>query len=156
VESFGEWLLHHRGAAESTRYTYAQGANGRLSRILTTLLLLRAGYGQIPYSSLESLIEASQDACYLALRQTQPTGGRSERRPEILGYRFFACPPWSHAAPLLLGSGEGLVVNTSSFGERFYMHGPAYGAGKAGVDKMAHVALVCVPRTTRSQRQCSR
>jgi len=42
------------------------------------------------------------------------------------------------AAPLLLANGEGLVVNTSSFGGRIYMHGPAYGAGKAGIDKMAH------------------
>ena len=43
-----------------------------------------------------------------------------------------------YAAPLLLRNAEGLVVNTSSFGGRCYMHGPAYGAGKAGVDKMAH------------------
>jgi NAD(P)-dependent dehydrogenase (short-subunit alcohol dehydrogenase family) len=42
------------------------------------------------------------------------------------------------AAPLLVANGEGLVVNTSSFGGRIYMHGPAYGAGKAGTDKMAH------------------
>ncbi|QIX26503.1 SDR family NAD(P)-dependent oxidoreductase [Nocardioides sp. JQ2195] len=43
-----------------------------------------------------------------------------------------------HAAPLLVASGAGLVVNTSSFGGGCYMHGPAYGAVKAGVDKMAH------------------
>lgn len=44
-----------------------------------------------------------------------------------------------HAAPLLVAGGPGgLVVNTSSFGGRCYMHGPAYGAVKAGVDKMAH------------------
>lgn len=42
------------------------------------------------------------------------------------------------AAPLLIKNGEGLLVNTSSFGGRCYMHGPAYGAGKAAVDKMAH------------------
>ncbi|RLQ21584.1 SDR family NAD(P)-dependent oxidoreductase [Seongchinamella sediminis] len=42
------------------------------------------------------------------------------------------------AAPLLLASDRALVVNTSSFGGRIYMHGPAYGAGKAAVDKMAH------------------
>ena len=30
--------------------------NGRLSRVLTTLLLLRAGYSYVPYSSLESVI----------------------------------------------------------------------------------------------------
>lgn len=43
-----------------------------------------------------------------------------------------------YAAPLLVNNGEGLIVNTSSFGGRCYMHGPAYGAGKAAVDKMAH------------------
>ncbi|ORI23983.1 short-chain dehydrogenase [Rhodococcus sp. 1168] len=42
------------------------------------------------------------------------------------------------AAPLLIEGGSGLVVNTSSFGGTCYMHGPAYGAGKAAVDKMAH------------------
>lgn len=43
-----------------------------------------------------------------------------------------------YAAALLLKNTQGLIVNTSSFGGRCYMHGPAYGAGKAGVDKMAH------------------
>jgi len=50
-----------------------QDGNGRLSRILTTLLLLHAGYAYVPYSSLESVIEQSKDAYYLALRQTQGT-----------------------------------------------------------------------------------
>src|SRR6202167_89039 len=50
-----------------------QDGNGRLSRILTTLLLLRAGYSYVPYSSLESVIEQSKDGYYLALRQTQVT-----------------------------------------------------------------------------------
>ena len=50
-----------------------QDGNGRLSRILTTLLLLRAGYAFVPYSSLESVIEHSKEGYYLALRQTQGT-----------------------------------------------------------------------------------
>jgi len=50
-----------------------QDGNGRLSRILTTLLLLRAGYSYVPFSSLESVIEQSKDGYYLALRQTQNT-----------------------------------------------------------------------------------
>lgn len=50
-----------------------QDGNGRLSRILTTLLLLRAGYEYVPYSSLESVVEQSKDAYYLSLRQTQAT-----------------------------------------------------------------------------------
>ncbi len=41
------------------------------------------------------------------------------------------------AAPLLVRTGGGLVVSTSSYGARCYMHGPAYGACKAGIDKMA-------------------
>src|SRR5712671_1136925 len=50
-----------------------QDGNGRLSRILTTLLLLQAGYAYVPYGSLESIIEESKDAYYLSLRQTQGT-----------------------------------------------------------------------------------
>lgn len=50
-----------------------QDGNGRLSRVLTTLLLLRSGYTYVSYSSLESVIEQSKEAYYLALRQTQGT-----------------------------------------------------------------------------------
>lgn len=50
-----------------------QDGNGRLSRILTTLLLLRAGYTHVPYSSLDSVIEQSKDGYYHALRQMQST-----------------------------------------------------------------------------------
>ncbi len=42
-----------------------------------------------------------------------------------------------YAAPLLIASGRGLITFTSSFGSVCYMHGPAYGAQKAGVDKFA-------------------
>lgn len=50
-----------------------QDGNGRLSRILTALLLLQAGYVYVPYSSLESVIENSKEGYYAALRQTQQT-----------------------------------------------------------------------------------
>lgn len=50
-----------------------QDGNGRLSRALTTLLLLQAGYSYVPYSSLESVVEQNKEAYYLALRQTQGT-----------------------------------------------------------------------------------
>ena len=50
-----------------------QDGNGRLSRVLTTLLLLQAGYAYVPFSSLESVIEQNKEAYYLALRQTQAT-----------------------------------------------------------------------------------
>jgi Fic family protein len=50
-----------------------QDGNGRVSRILTTLLLLRAGYMYVPYSSLERIVEANKDHYYLALRRGQQT-----------------------------------------------------------------------------------
>jgi Fic family protein len=50
-----------------------QDGNGRLSRVLTTLLLLQTGYAYVPYSSLESVVEQNKDAYYRALRQTQGT-----------------------------------------------------------------------------------
>lgn len=50
-----------------------QDGNGRLSRVLTTLLLLKVGYSYVPYSSLESIIEESKEGYYLALRKTQAT-----------------------------------------------------------------------------------
>jgi Fic family protein len=45
--------------------------NGRLSRALTNLLLLQAGYEYIPYVSLEEIIEERKDDYYLSLRRTQ-------------------------------------------------------------------------------------
>ena len=50
-----------------------QDGNGRLSRVLTTLLLLRAGYAYVPYASLERVIEENKDLYYNALRRTQTT-----------------------------------------------------------------------------------
>ncbi len=50
-----------------------QDGNGRLSRVLTTLLLLRSSYAYVPYSSLESVIEQTKEGYYLALRKTQGT-----------------------------------------------------------------------------------
>ncbi|MBX2929665.1 MAG: Fic family protein [Saprospiraceae bacterium] len=50
-----------------------QDGNGRLSRALTTYLLLKSGYQYVPYSSLEAIIEQEKQGYYLSLRQTQTT-----------------------------------------------------------------------------------
>lgn len=47
--------------------------NGRLSRALTIMLMLKSGYTYMPYASMESVIEATKDAYYRALRGTQKT-----------------------------------------------------------------------------------
>lgn len=55
-----------------------QDGNGRLSRALTTLLLLRAGYEYVPYSSMERVVEDNKDAYYLALRTAQVSLDKGE------------------------------------------------------------------------------
>ncbi|WP_448446447.1 SDR family NAD(P)-dependent oxidoreductase [Mycolicibacterium sp. XJ775] len=53
-----------------------------------------------------------------------------------VGLRSAYVASW-YAAPLLLAAERGLIAFTSSPGSVCYMHGPAYGAQKAGVDKLA-------------------
>ncbi|MDQ7003367.1 MAG: Fic family protein, partial [Ghiorsea sp.] len=50
-----------------------QDGNGRLSRVLISLLMLKSGYAYTPYSSLESIIEKNKDVYYLSLQRTQKT-----------------------------------------------------------------------------------
>ena len=61
-----------------------QDDNGRLSRVLTTLLLLKTGYGYVPYSS----VEQNKEGYYLSLRHTQTT--LADEYPNWLPWlRFF-------------------------------------------------------------------
>src|ERR1700733_9254250 len=53
-----------------------------------------------------------------------------------VGLRSHYVASW-HAAHIMVPRGSGLIAFTSSFGSVCYMHGPAYGAQKAGVDKFA-------------------
>ena len=64
-----------------------QDGNGRLSRVLTTLLLLKAGYAYVPYSSLESIIERNKESYYLALRKTQ--GSLKSNVPDFSSWLLF-------------------------------------------------------------------
>ena len=53
-----------------------------------------------------------------------------------VGLRSAYVASW-YAAPLMAAQRRGLIAFTSSFGASCYMHGPAYGAQKVGVDKFA-------------------
>jgi NAD(P)-dependent dehydrogenase (short-subunit alcohol dehydrogenase family) len=53
-----------------------------------------------------------------------------------VGLRSSYVASW-YAAPMMVAQKRGLIVFTSSFGANCYMHGPAYGAQKAGIDKLA-------------------
>lgn len=54
-----------------------------------------------------------------------------------VGLRSAYVASW-YAAQMMVPQKSGLIAFTSSFGATCYMHGPAYGAQKAGVDKFAH------------------
>ena len=68
-----------------------QDGNGRLSRILTTMLLLQNGYLYVPYSSLEAIIEQNKEAYYLALRKAQSTLNRDDKHLEDWILFFLIC-----------------------------------------------------------------
>ncbi len=55
-----------------------QDGNGRLSRLLTTLLLLKQGYRYVPYTSLESVIEVNKTEYYRALQKSQTSWQRGD------------------------------------------------------------------------------
>ena len=65
-----------------------QDGNGRLSRILTNLLLLKAGYEYVPYVSHEKLIEDNKTDYYVALRKSQSSLG-TERENVTPWLEFF-------------------------------------------------------------------
>jgi len=68
-----------------------QDGNGRLSRVITTLLLLKSGYGYVPYSSLERVIEENKEAYYMALRRAQGSLGKDDSKlPEWIVF-FLKC-----------------------------------------------------------------
>jgi Fic family protein len=55
-----------------------QDGNGRLSRVLTNLLMLQTGYAYAPYVSHEKIVEDNKPEYYLALRASQRTFGTSK------------------------------------------------------------------------------
>lgn len=73
------------------------------------------------------------------LIEQKPFWEKEVKAAEILdvGLRSAYVASW-HAAKIMAKQNSGLIAFGSSFGASCYMHGPAYGAQKAGVDKLAH------------------
>lgn len=61
--------------------------NGRLSRILTNLFMLQAGYVYMPYISHEKLVEKKKQEYYVALRKTQMM--LKSEKPDITPWLIF-------------------------------------------------------------------
>ncbi len=60
-----------------------QDGNGRLSRVLTNLLLLKEGYLYMPYVSHEKLVEDNKPDYYVALRRSQKTFKQEQPSPPV-------------------------------------------------------------------------
>lgn len=73
------------------------------------------------------------------LIEDKPFWEKEIQAAEILdvGLRSSYVASW-HAAKMMVPTGKGLIAFGSSFGATCYMHGAAYGAQKAGLDKLAH------------------
>ena len=87
--------------------------------------------------SLDLLVNNAA-AIHDALTGPKPFWDKPLELADVLdvGLRSSYVASW-YAAPLLLRAEHGLVAFTSSPGSVCYMHGPAYGAQKAGIDKLA-------------------
>ena len=87
--------------------------------------------------SLDLLVNNAA-AIHDALTSPKPFWEKPRELADVLnvGLRSAYVASW-HAAPLLLRADRGLIAFTSSPGSVCYMHGPAYGAQKAGLDKLA-------------------
>ena len=68
-----------------------QDGNGRLSRLLTTLLMVQQGYGFIQYISFENIIETRKDEYYRALMECQKNRNKKEERIDKWILFFLDC-----------------------------------------------------------------
>ena len=68
-----------------------QDGNGRLSRLLTTLLMMQQEYGFIQYVSFENIIETKKDDYYRALMEGQKNRGEKEERIDKWILFFLDC-----------------------------------------------------------------
>ena len=78
VDAFDKNRFHHlliiaNFIVEFLKIHPFEDGNGRLSRVLTNLLMLRSGYQFMQYVSHEQIIERRKDEYYLALRKSQET-----------------------------------------------------------------------------------
>lgn len=90
-----------------------EDGNGRLSRVLTTVLLLRSGYKFAEYISHEQIIERRKDEYYLALRKSQETFN-TEKETIAPWLNFFLSVIKEQATKALTFVGEENVEDTLS------------------------------------------
>ncbi len=90
-----------------------EDGNGRISRVLTNLLLLRSGYQFIQYVSHEQIIEQRKDEYYIALSKSQKTF-KTDCETISPWLNFFLSVLREQAVKALSYLGEEKVIDTLS------------------------------------------
>ena len=93
-----------------------QDGNGRLSRALTTLILLKMGYEYAPYCSFESIIEANKTDYYKSLKETQKT--LQSKNPDYTPWLSFFIECLKKQQDLLTNNKESLKAPVSKSQKR--------------------------------------
>ena len=88
VRSYHPLLITASFVVEFLRIHPFVDGNGRLSRLITTLLMLKNGFEYVPYASMEKIIEDNKAEYYVALRKSQSTFGTNNESIEAWT-RFF-------------------------------------------------------------------
>ncbi|MBI2335055.1 Fic family protein [Candidatus Daviesbacteria bacterium] len=119
--------------------------NGRLSRILTNLLLLKEGYLYMPFVSHEKLIEEKKKDYYIALRDSQKTfGDKKEDLTSWLDFFLSLLLNQSQQAYNLI-SGENIEILLSPKQLAVWQYLQGVNSASAGeIAKQVHVARVTV------------
>ncbi|MBX7115033.1 MAG: Fic family protein [Myxococcaceae bacterium] len=116
-----------------------QDGNGRLARVLTNLLLLRAGYTYVPYSSLERVIEENKDDYYRSLRRAQATLDRDESQLVEWLLFFLRCLIKQKDVLARKAERESIMAPLSPLGERLIELAREHGRlTLAAAEKLTH------------------
>ena len=114
--------------------------NGRVSRALTNLLLLQAGYSYIPYVSLDEIIEETKVDYYLALRATQKNHGTDhEDITPWVNYFLTALTTQTERARKIMDEDQPEKLLSEKQKEVFELFTPGKEMGVAEVDRKSVV-----------------
>lgn len=113
-----------------------QDGNGRLSHVLTNLLLLKMGYTYVPYVSLEEIIEETKTEYYLSLRATQKNHKTShENITPWVGYLLDTLLEQTERARQLIESAEPEKLLSERQLQILRLFDKGQTLGVAGIDK---------------------
>lgn len=128
-----------------------EDGNGRLSRVLTNLLLLRAGYPFVQYVSHEQIVERRKDEYYLALRKSQETF-KTDKDTISPWLNFFLSVVQEQATKALSYLEEEKAEDTLS-GKQFEVWKYLSSVGEASPGEIAKATEILIPTVRQALRR---